>query len=104
MIADVNGVEWEILECSNSELPLNDGFFLGRTFYFDRKIYLNKDSIEQRKRQTLRHELVHAFLYETQIATQEKDYTYTEEMLCEFVGKYGDKICEIEKKYFEVKK
>lgn len=94
------GQVWNIKECSNSEIPMNDGLFYGRTFYFDKTIYLNKDSTIEQKQQTLRHELTHAFIHETQVISQEKDFSFTEEMLCEFVGKYGNEIENIANKYF----
>lgn len=100
MKCNINGFEWELLECGNSEIPMNDGLFYGRTFYFDKKIYINKDADEKSKKQALRHELTHAFISETQISNQEKDYTYTEEMLCEFVAKYGEAIEKITNNYF----
>ena len=48
--------------------------------------------------ETLCHELSHAFLNETQIEIKE---TFSEENLCEFIGMYSKKICEIADKYFK---
>ena len=96
----INEMPYEIIECSNSDNPLCDGHYRGKVFYFDRKIFLNKDNNPLQKRQTLRHELTHAFLRETQIINQEDDFSFSEEMMCEFVAKYGGKIEEIIKKYF----
>ena len=97
----INGVDWQIEKCSNSELQLADGLFCGRTFFFDRKIYINKDLIPNVIEETVRHELTHAFLYQTQILSQEKDFAYSEEMLCEFVGKYGKAIEKIAERYLK---
>ena len=81
----INNCKWEIKECSNSEVPLSDGMFYGRTYYFDKIIYINKDCSLDQKAKTLRHELTHAYLQETQIFYQEEKKEFTEEMLCEFV-------------------
>lgn len=97
----INGVDWSVEKCSNSENPLADGLFCGKTFFFDRKIYLNKDLNQSGLEETIRHELVHAFLYQTQILNQEKDFSYSEEMLCEFVGKYGKDIEKIAERYLK---
>ena len=88
---NINGCKWEVLECSGSEIPLNDGFFFGRTFFLEKRIYINNALPHELKIKTLRHELTHAFLAETQI-NQEKEQQYSEEMLCDFVGHYGGQI------------
>lgn len=59
--------------------------------------------LEERK-EILRHELTHAFIASTQITSQENDWKYSEEMVCEFVAKYGKKINEICDKVYPPKK
>lgn len=100
----INGAMWTIEKCSNNELPLSDGLFAGRTFYFDRKIYINKDLDRALLEETIRHELTHAFIYQTQILNQEEDFKYSQEMLCEFVGKYGKEIERIAERYLKEEK
>lgn len=101
-LCQINNVYYEVIECSNNDTALSDSFLLGRTYYFDRKIYINKDLESDKKEETLRHELTHAFIHETQIINQEENFNYTEEMVCEFVAKYGkqiDSICRTYRAY-----
>lgn len=101
-LCQINNVYYEVIECSNNETALSDSFLLGRTYYFDRKIYINKDLECDKKEETLRHELTHAFIHETQIINQEENFNYTEEMVCEFMAKYGrliDIICKSYRQY-----
>lgn len=100
MRLDINGCEWEIKECCNNNVPLCEDSFYGRTFYFDKVIFINRDIKKDQKEKTLRHELVHAFLDETQITTQEKGRQFSEEEMCEFMAHYGQQICDICIEYF----
>ncbi len=103
MYLKINNCKWEIKECSLNDAPLSDGKFYGRTYFFDKIIYLNKDSSLEQKQKTLRHELTHAYLQETQIFYQEENIKFTEEMLCEFVGHYGGEIENIVLKYMNLR-
>lgn len=58
----------------------------GTIHYSTQDIYIDKALSLIDKYKTIRHELTHAIIYETQINT---DVTYTEEDICEFVAKYG---------------
>ena len=99
----INGCEWEIKECNNNAAPLCNVSLCGRTYFFDKRIFLNENLPRDQKEKTLRHELAHAFITETQITTQNKDEEYNEEMLCEFVGHYGKQIEAICAVYFDKK-
>ena len=98
----INKCTWTIVEVDGQSAMLSDGFFFGRTFFFDKKICINANISEDQKRKTLAHELCHAFLSETQIHYHDKnDEPYTEEMLCEFVGHYAESILKIVDQYFD---
>ena len=57
----------------------------GSIVYKERTIYIDS-SLTNDFQRVLLHELTHAVLYETQLQLSN---SYTEEDMCEFVGKYG---------------
>lgn len=67
----------------------------GRTCYSDKVIFINEASDNLKKEETLLHELAHAFISETQIISQEQNFAFTEEMVCEFIGKYFNDISKV---------
>ena len=99
---------WGIeLTDNKEELTVKDELCKGCIHYSERKIYLDKNLSLPDLYIVMRHELTHAVLYETQIELKE---SYTEEDMCEFVGKYGklisskvDEIIEIIIKNFDNK-
>lgn len=99
MKVDINGIKYEIkeVEPTHSMLIVGDRRCAGTTHYHHQEIYLSSELMPDTKCSTLRHELTHAFLAETQIESRDK---FNEEMLCEFVAMYGKKICDIADKYF----
>lgn len=103
MKVNINGCEWTILETNGQSAVLDaSALYFGKTFYFEKIIYINESLPLEQKRKTLAHELTHAFLSETQIHYHDKnDEPYTEEMLCEFVGHYGEQISSIVNEYFK---
>jgi Zn-dependent peptidase ImmA (M78 family) len=100
MKADINGISYEIkeIEPTHSMLLVGDRRCAGTCHYHHQEIYLSDASKHDSKYVTLCHELAHAFLAETQLEEKE---SFTEENLCEFVGMYGKKICDIADKYFK---
>lgn len=91
---------WEIIEIpGNDSLLMLDGERCQGITYFDsHKIYIDKDMMPDKKRNTLLHELVHAVLFSTQVEVKKK---YTEENLCDFIGMYGDLIHNTADLYFK---
>lgn len=63
----------------------------GSIVYKERTIYIDS-SLTNDFQRVLMHELTHAILYETQLQLSD---SYSEEDMCEFVGKYGKLICDI---------
>ena len=97
----INGNTWEILTISNTEIDNIEGnngenFIHGTTRYWLNKIFINEDTPEQLR--TLKHELVHVWLYEYVHRPDEK--RYNEEDICEIVASINDFINEIINKYF----
>jgi len=104
MKAKINQTEWEIIECAeDGRLILDDSvFYRGTTHYITQKIYLNKCLGEEKLFQVLCHELSHAYLHETQLEANKN--SFTDEMLCEFVGLYGKQIVDTASAYMEWRK
>jgi len=101
MIIKINNMNWEIkeVESSHSMLLVSGAVGQGTSHFLHKEIYLDKDLKLEHKQQVLRHELTHAFMCETQISKKD---TFDEEELCEFVGLYGQCICEIVERYFYI--
>lgn len=95
----INGIRYDIKEVEplDSNLLIGERRCAGATHFHHQMIYLSNTAKQDSKYTTLCHELAHAFLQETQIEAKED---YTEENLCEFVGIYAKKICDIADKYF----
>ena len=96
----INGNTWEILTISNTEIDNIEGnngenFIHGTTRYGLNKIFINEDTPEQVR--TLKHELVHVWLYEYGHRPDEK--RYNEEDICEIVASSNDFINEIVEQY-----
>ena len=100
MKVKIGNQNWTIEEVdgADSRLVVNDTCCLGVTYYKEQKIYLCHGMEEDGKRQTLGHELAHAFIYATQVGNKEN---YTHEELCDFVGIYQDDIHKIVDDYFK---
>ncbi len=96
----INGNAWEISTISNTEIDNIEGnngenFIHGTTRYGLNKIFINEDTPEQLR--TLKHELVHVWLYEYGHRPDEK--RYNEEDICEIVASSNDFINEIVEQY-----
>lgn len=96
----INGNTWEISIISNEEINNIEGnngenFIHGATRYGLNKIFINEDTPEQLR--TLKHELVHVWLYEYGHRPDGKKYN--EEDICEIVASINDFINETIKQY-----
>lgn len=98
----INGNTWEVLTISNTEIDnieSNNGenFIHGTTRYGLNKILVNKEAPEPLR--TLKHELMHVWLYEYGHRADEKQFN--EEDICEIVASSNDFINEIVRQYKE---
>lgn len=96
----INGNTWEVLTISNTEIDnieSNNGenFIHGTTRYGLNKILVNKEAPEPLR--TLKHELMHVWLYEYGHRADEKQFN--EEDICEIVASSNDFINEIVEQY-----
>ena len=98
----INSIFYKIIETRDDNyvnIASNGESILGLCDVANRKIYLHKDLDLYTKRKTLRHELMHAVLYEYGL---NKD-SYTEEQICDLLGTYGEFICDCANNYFKNK-
>ena len=93
--AEINNKVWtfSIDKPTNEIFKLHNKYLDSVCEYRTRTIHI-KDTVSLNDlAHILNHEICHALIYETQIKTV--DVTYTEEDLCEFVGKYFESIVNI---------
>lgn len=83
---------WDVkqVEPNDSLLLVGEQRCRGVTHYYHHLIVLDKTMRDDEKEATLRHELTHAYIKETQINVTKQEYS--EEELCEFMGIYGELI------------
>lgn len=105
MKVKINNLEYVIVEESDGDNVFNDKEIdgkphqmrLGLTCYVEQKIYIYQHMTRSRKRETLAHELTHAFVEAYGFYNSE----FSEEQLCEFMAKYSKDINDICDQYFE---
>lgn len=96
----INSEEWEMTEVDSCAIELvgEERPNLGVCAFNTNKIFIRKQLPPSKKPVVVRHELAHAFLNSTQLGYKDK---YEDEELCEFVGKYADKINEIAERFIK---
>ena len=100
MFVNINKLKYEIIEEGDGDnvylCNKDDKMCMGLTLNAIQKIYIHKDLSYEMKRHTLAHELCYAFLFTHGIDYVEK----SEEMICNFVALYHERITEIVNCYF----
>lgn len=95
-------IYYEIIEVDNQkdfpEQPSKDMLYYGQAVHYLQQIYLWSALPLSQKRQTLKHELAHAFIQHHALSNLEN---YSEETLCDFVGSFGEEIITICNEYFK---
>ena len=76
--------------------------YVGRSNYEDRTVYVEKSDFEQMML-TLKHELMHVWLYENGHTNQTGDEVFDYEDMCELVALSNDTINRIVDEYLEEK-
>lgn len=99
----IKNFEWEIIEVGDEDKAFfneDDNLQLyGQTIYEKQLIKIYKDLPYIRKRETLIHELTHAF-YDTYLSSQHIKDKFDEEDICCFMGTYAEDIIRIANDYF----
>lgn len=88
----INGLPWKLFDVDrdNKKLKIDDKPYFGITRFQDLEIYVDKTLVNELYRQTLIHELIHAFTfsYGVHLLANEE----TEESICDFMGAHFDEI------------
>jgi len=72
----------------------------GDTLFIKKKIYINSTMEDDLVYETIKHELVHAYLFSYGMG----QIKFDEEVVCDFVSTYGDSIIKDSKDLFEAYK
>ena len=98
--------EYEVIEVEKEEKDFKneDGELrlYGQTIFEEQKIKIYKNLKPRRKRETLIHELTHAF-YDVYLASYHIKDKFDEEDICCFMATYSEDILKIVNDYFEDK-
>lgn len=100
MIIKINTLNYKIIEVDEIDKSEDGKQTIGYTDYINQKILLLKNLSQEQKRITLRHELTHAFLWAYGIGSICEELPL--EVVCDFVGIYGQEIVRLANKYLEV--
>lgn len=102
----INNQSFEIIEQGDGEnvylkSPNDDNKMrIGLTDFQNNIIYLHKDlPTLEKKKQTLIHELTHAYIYAFGFSTREEYFGH--ELICEFIEAYARDIVRTADEYFE---
>lgn len=100
MIIKINGLEWTVffVPREHNKLEMDDMQCMGITYFSDLQIYFDKTLSAELMRQTVIHELVHAFLFSYGIHIECDNNKDTEEAVCDFCGAYFDKLGKLSNK------
>lgn len=87
MTLRINNYDWKVIFVSEYDERLKsqdeDRIVLGRTHYCNLLIAINKDVAEEIQKDTIIHEITHAYLFSIGIGD---DRIWNEEELCSFIG------------------
>lgn len=97
---EINGNRYSIYDVNKIE---GRNTIVGRSDYNELTIFVEKGSLEQMLL-TLKHELMHVWLYENGHTNQNNDETFGYEDVCELVALSNDSINRIVKEYLHNKK
>lgn len=96
----INNLDYTIEEVDEINKDNDNNQYLGLIDYVKQKILIVKNLSKEQKKNTLKHELTHAFIWAYGFANLE---TFNVETICDFVGIYGEQIVSIANEYFTEK-
>ena len=97
MVITIEELETEALQKKGNKLD-DSSEYLGLFDCREQTIYLDSTLLPIQKRRTLRHELVHAFIFSYGFMNRAQGMD--EEGICEFIAVYGSDIEDIVREYF----
>lgn len=100
MKVKINHYMYEIIEVDNFDDAPDKTIAFGHTDFINQTIRLNKHLKSEQKKQTLMHELTHAFMmcYGFGQITEQMPV----EVMCDFIGCFAEDILRIANKYMGV--
>lgn len=100
---EINGTKWaiEIVNETKMHDETENRYTLGLTIYKSQKIYLLQEHANIIR--TLKHELMHVWLYEYGHA-QDDDFSYNAEDICEIVASSNTFVNEVVYKFLKAQK
>lgn len=100
MKIDIAGLEWEIAfaDAHSPELLVDGSPRRGATWCGHQKIFISNELSTACAPKVIRHELVHAYIWSTQINLLE---SFDEEYVCDFLAIYGPQILEASEQIFK---
>lgn len=95
IIIFIKNQKWKIKKVPTTEMPYigEEKLYFGLTKYLEQEIYINSELSVQQERQTLIHELTHAFMEVYGFGAIKEDIPI--EIMCDFIGCYGDDIIKV---------
>ena len=95
IIIFIKNQKWKIKKVPTTEMPYigEEKLYFGLTKYVEQEIYINSGLSVQQERQTLIHELTHAFMEVYGFGSIKEDIPI--EIMCDFIGCYGDDIIKV---------
>ena len=103
MKVKIKDYDYSIVEVDDTDTDFvrdNNLALYGQTIYEKQLIKIYKDLPVRRKRETLIHELTHAF-YDVYLASYHIKDTFNEEDICCFMATYSEDILKIVNYYFK---
>lgn len=96
MLIKINDLKWQVrfADRDDERLVSDNTKCLGITYFNELQIFLSNDMPDELCKQTIIHELTHAFIFSYGIHL----YTDDEEAVCDFVGAYLSKIYDLTNK------
>ena len=91
----IKNQKWVIKKVPTKEMPYigDEKLYFGLTKYLEQEIYINSELSVQQERQTLIHELTHAFMNVYGFGAITENIPI--EIMCDFIGCYGDDIIKV---------
>ena len=95
IIIFIKNQTWTIKKVPTKEMPYigDEKLYFGLTKYLEQEIYINSELSVQQERQTLIHELTHAFMHAYGFSFINGDIPI--EIMCDFIGCYCDDIIKV---------
>lgn len=101
----INNHTWSIKEKTSEELlemyskehsTANVSYLFGVTWCSQQEIWINKNSCEEQRIKTLKHELAHCYMWEYGMYYADN---YNEEIICDLIATSNEFINEVVEKY-----